>query len=68
MVIQACNELLDRNMLQGHERFYLFVDRAMAYVAQGDKPHALEITIPRSNCSQNRAALLLPRGLLYSTK
>ena len=26
--IQACTELLDRNILQGHDRFYLFVNRA----------------------------------------
>jgi hypothetical protein len=44
MAIQACTELLDRNLLEGHERFYPFVDRAMAYYAQGDKPHALDGT------------------------
>jgi tetratricopeptide (TPR) repeat protein len=42
VIIQACTELLDRKILQGHERFYLFVDRAMGYVAQGDKQHALD--------------------------
>jgi tetratricopeptide (TPR) repeat protein len=42
MVIQACTELLDRNILQGNQRFYLFVNRALAYVAQGDKEHALD--------------------------
>ena len=40
--IQACTELLDRNILQGHDRFYLFVNRALAYLAQGDKQHALD--------------------------
>ena len=40
--IQACTELLDHNMLQGRERFYLFVNRALAYFAQGDKQHALD--------------------------
>jgi tetratricopeptide (TPR) repeat protein len=42
VIIQACTELLDRNILQAHERFYLFVDRALGYVAQGDKQHALD--------------------------
>src|ERR1700675_3581609 len=35
VIIQACTELLDRNILKGHERFYLFVNRAVAYFAQG---------------------------------
>ncbi len=39
-VIQACTESLDRNILEGRERFYLFVDRADGYFAQGDKQHA----------------------------
>jgi tetratricopeptide (TPR) repeat protein len=42
VIIQACTELLDRNILHGHERFYLFVNRAVAYFAQGDKQHALD--------------------------
>ena len=42
VAVQACTELLDRNILQGHERFYLFVNRALAYLAQGDKQHALD--------------------------
>src|SRR5450631_275422 len=29
VIIQACTELLDRKLLEGHERFYLFVDRAL---------------------------------------
>jgi tetratricopeptide (TPR) repeat protein len=40
--VQACTELLDRKILEGHERFYLLVNRALAYVAQGDKQHALD--------------------------
>jgi tetratricopeptide (TPR) repeat protein len=42
LAVQACTELLDRNLLQGRERFYLLVNRALAFVAQGDKEHALE--------------------------
>jgi tetratricopeptide (TPR) repeat protein len=41
VAIQACTELLDRKLLEGHDRFYPFVNRAKAYFAQGDKPHAL---------------------------
>ena len=41
-VIQACTELLDRKILEGSERFYLFVNRANGYFAQGDKQHALD--------------------------
>jgi len=42
VAIQACTELLDRKLLEGHDRFYPLLNRAMAYVAQGDKPHALD--------------------------
>jgi Flp pilus assembly protein TadD len=42
MAILACTELLDRKVLEGRERFYLFVNRAKAYFAQGDKQHALD--------------------------
>jgi tetratricopeptide (TPR) repeat protein len=42
MAIQACTELLDRKVLEGQERFYLFVNRGKAYFAQGDKQHALD--------------------------
>jgi tetratricopeptide (TPR) repeat protein len=42
IAVQACTELLDRNILQGRDRFYLFLNRALAFVAQGDKPHALD--------------------------
>jgi tetratricopeptide (TPR) repeat protein len=42
LAIQACTELLDRNLLKGRDRFYLFVNRALAFIAQGDKQHALD--------------------------
>jgi len=42
VAIQACTELLDRKLLEGRDRFYPFVNRAMAYYAEGDKPHALD--------------------------
>jgi len=40
--IQACTELLDRKLLEGHDRFYPLVNRAKAYFLQGDKQHALD--------------------------
>ena len=65
MSIQACTELLDRNLLEGHDRFYPFVDRAMAYYAQGDKPHALDdYNTAVKLAPEKSAALLLPRGFL----
>jgi tetratricopeptide (TPR) repeat protein len=42
VAIQACTELLDRKLLEGHDRFYPFVNRAKAYFVQGDKQHALD--------------------------
>jgi tetratricopeptide (TPR) repeat protein len=42
VAIQACTELLDRNLLEGRDRFYPFVNRANAYFVQGDKQHALD--------------------------
>lgn len=36
-VIQACTESLDYKILQGSYQFYVFVNRAEAYFAQGDK-------------------------------
>jgi Tfp pilus assembly protein PilF len=54
VAIQACTELLDRKLLEGRDRFYPFVNRAMAYYAQGDKPHALD--------DYNTAVQLAPRS------
>lgn len=54
VALQACNELLDRDMLHGHDRAYLYVNRARAYWAGGDKAHALE--------DYNRAVELAPRS------
>ena len=66
VAIQACTELLDRQILEGHERFYLFLNRALAYVSQGDRQHALD--------DYNKAVQLAPkmaqpyyyRGVFYA--
>jgi tetratricopeptide (TPR) repeat protein len=42
VAIQACTELLDRKLLEGHDRFYPYVNRAKAYFVQGDKRRALD--------------------------
>jgi hypothetical protein len=41
-VIQACTELLDRNMFEGRDRYPLFANRARARFAQGDGTQALD--------------------------
>ena len=48
MAIQACTELLDRKILEGRERFYLFVNRAKAYFAQCDKARSTITLKPSS--------------------
>jgi tetratricopeptide (TPR) repeat protein len=68
MVIQACTELLDRNILQGHERFYLFVNRAMAYVAQGDKQHALDDYNTAVKLAPKKAQPYYYRGVFYAAQ
>jgi tetratricopeptide (TPR) repeat protein len=53
-VVQACTESLDRKILEGDTRYFIFVNRAAAYFAQGDKQHALE--------DYNQAVSLAPRN------
>ena len=66
VIIQACNELLNRDMLHGHERFYLFVDRAMGYVAQGDKQHALDDYNTAVKFAPKYAQPYYYRGVFYA--
>jgi tetratricopeptide (TPR) repeat protein len=66
VIIQACTELLDRNILQGHERFYLFVDRAMGYVAQGDKQYALDDYNTAVKFAPKYAQPYYYRGVFYA--
>ena len=68
MAIQACTELLDRNLLQGHERFYLFVNRALAYVAQGDKQHALDDYNTAVKMAPKEAQPYYYRGVFYAAQ
>jgi tetratricopeptide (TPR) repeat protein len=66
MAIQACTELLDRNILQGHDRFYLFLNRALAYVAQGDKQHALDDYNTAVELAPKKAQPYYYRGVFYA--
>jgi Tfp pilus assembly protein PilF len=66
MAIQACTELLDRHILQGHERFHLLVNRALAHVAQGDKQHALEDYNTAVKLAPKNAQPYYYRGVFYA--
>jgi lipoprotein NlpI len=66
VIIQACTELLGRNILQGHERFYLFVDRAMGYVAQGSKQLALDDYNTAVKFAPKYAQPYYYRGVFYA--
>jgi Flp pilus assembly protein TadD len=68
MVIQACTELLDRNILQRNERFYLFVNRAVAYVAQGDKQRALDDYNTAVKLAPKNAQPYYYRGVFYAAQ
>jgi Tfp pilus assembly protein PilF len=64
--IQACTELLERNTLQGRDRFYLFVNRALAFVAQGDKQHALDDYNGAVQSAPKMAQPYYYRGIFYT--
>ena len=66
VIIQACTELVGRNILWGHERFYLFVDRALGYVAQGDKQHALDDYNTAVKVAPKYAQPYYYRGVFYA--
>jgi len=66
VIIQACTELVDRNILWGHDRFYIFVDRAMGYVSQGDKQHALDDYNTAVKVARKYAPPYYYRGLFYA--
>jgi tetratricopeptide (TPR) repeat protein len=68
VAIQACTELLDRKLLEGHDRFYPFVNRAMAYYAQGDKPHALDDYNTAVKLAPKNAKPYYYRGVFYAAQ
>ena len=68
IAIQACTELLDRKILEGHERFYMFLDRALAYVAQGDKQHAFDDYNAAVKFAPRKAQPYYYRGIFYAAQ
>ena len=66
MAIQACTELLDRKILQGRDRFYLFVNRAKAYFAHGDKQLALDDYNEAVKSAPKNAKPYYYRGVFYA--
>jgi Flp pilus assembly protein TadD len=66
MAIQACTELLDRKILEGHERFYLFVNRAKAHFALGDKQHAIDDYNEAVKVAPKNALSYYNRGVFYA--
>jgi tetratricopeptide (TPR) repeat protein len=68
MAIQACSELLDRKILEGNERFYLFVNRAKAYFAEGDKQHALDDYNEAVKLAPKKAQPYYNRGLFHAAQ
>jgi lipoprotein NlpI len=69
-VIQACTELLDRQIYEGRDRFPLFANRARAYFAQGDKTEALGDYNEAVKLASGKAKadLYYARGLVYAAE
>ena len=67
-VIQACTELLDRNIVDRHERFLVFAQRAAAYVARGDTRHALDDYNSAVKLAPHKAYLYYNRGVAYAAR
>lgn len=68
LAIQACTELLDRKLLEGQDRFYPFVNRAMAYYAESDKQHALDDYNTAVQVAPKRAQPYYYRGVFYAAQ
>jgi tetratricopeptide (TPR) repeat protein len=68
VVIQACTESLDHKILQGSYRFYVFVNRAEAYIAQGDKERALADYNSAIELAPENAKLYYNRALFYAAQ
>lgn len=69
-VIQACTEALDRKILEVPQRCFLFVGRADAYFALGDRQHALDdydaaINLAHLLPANERFLLFAPRADEY---
>jgi Tfp pilus assembly protein PilF len=67
-VIQACTESLDRKIFEGDQRYFLFVDRAAAFVALGDQQRALDDYNEAVKLAPRNADLYYNRGVFYVTQ
>jgi tetratricopeptide (TPR) repeat protein len=67
-VVQACTELLDRNIFEHYERYSVYANRAKAYFDQGDSAHALNDYNEAVKSSPHNAELYYRRGLLYEAQ
>jgi tetratricopeptide (TPR) repeat protein len=67
-VIQACTELLDRKLFTGRDRFPMFVNRARAYFAQGDKERALADYDEAVRVAPYNAKAYYSRGAYYAVQ
>jgi tetratricopeptide (TPR) repeat protein len=68
LAIQACTESLDRKILQGNARFYLYANRADAYFAAGDKQQALDDYNEALRLAPRNADLYYNRGVFYAAQ
>ena len=68
VVIQACTESLDHKILQGRDRIYIFVNRAEAYFAAGDKQHALDDYNEAVQLAPQNPKLYYNRGVFYAAQ
>jgi tetratricopeptide (TPR) repeat protein len=67
-IIQACTESLQRDLLQGDDRYYLFADRAQAYFAYGDPQHALADYGAAIKLEPSNAALYYNRAVVFAAQ
>jgi Flp pilus assembly protein TadD len=68
VVIQACTELLDHKIFLGSDRFYVYANRAEAYLFQGDKQHALDDYNEAVKLAPHNAKLYYNRGVFYEAQ
>jgi len=64
-VIQACTELMDRSILEHWAWFFPLAYRGDAYLAQGDKRHALDDYNEAIKLAPHNAALYYNRGIFF---
>ena len=65
VVIQACTESLEHKIILGSDRFYVYVNRAEAYLLQGDRQHARDDYNEAVKLAPHNAKLHYDRGVFY---